>query len=70
MIYMLLAKTALMYACQKGNFEIALMLISAGADINAKDENGKTVLNYAAEGGNTEIMKLLLAQGADNGTKK
>lgn len=65
----LYGRSALMYACQKGNFEVALTLISAGADINAKDENGKTVLNYAAEGGNAEIMKLLLAQGADTGTK-
>lgn len=63
-------KTALMHACKNGNFEVAITLISAGADINAKDNNGKTVLNYAAKGGNVEIMKLLLAQGADNGVKK
>lgn len=59
-----LDKTALMWACKGGNFEAAITLISAGADINAKDINGKTVLNYAAEGGNTKIMELLLAQGA------
>lgn len=63
-------KTALMCACKNRKFEVALTLISAGADINAKDRNGKTVLNYAAEGRNVEIMKLLLAQGADNGVKK
>ncbi|MGX2983374.1 ankyrin repeat domain-containing protein [Helicobacter sp. 23-1045] len=56
--------TALMRACKSGNFEVVLTLISAGADINAKDKNGKSVLNYAAEGGNTKIMELLLAQGA------
>lgn len=62
--------TALMWACKNGHYEIALTLITAGVDINAKDSSGKTVLNYAAEGGNTEIMKLLLAQDADNGAKK
>ena len=63
-------ETALMVTCQKGNFEVALTLISVGADINAKDKDGKTVLNYAAEGGNAEIMKLLLSQGAVRGVKK
>ena len=57
-------ETVLMIACEKGNYEVALTLISAGADINAKDKNGKSVLNYAAEGGNTKIMELLLARGA------
>lgn len=57
-------RTALMYACKNGNFEMALTLISAGADINARDRDNKTVFNYAAEGGNTKIMELLIAQGA------
>ena len=62
-------KTALMWACQKGHFEVAITLISSGTDINAKDKNGKTAINYSAESGNVELMKLLLAQGADTGAK-
>lgn len=63
-------KTTLMWACQSGHFEIAITLISSGADINIKDKNGKTAINYAAENGNVKPIKLLLAQGADTGAKK
>ena len=34
-------KTALMWACQSGHFEVTITLISSGANINAKDKNGK-----------------------------
>lgn len=59
--------TALMLACKNGYYEVALALIMAGADINAKDIKGKSISQYAAEGGNAEIIKLLLSQGASNG---
>lgn len=62
--------TALMSACQNGYYEVAIILITAGADINAKDIKGKSVSQYAAEGGNVKIMELLLAQGANSGAKK
>ncbi len=39
-------------------------LLSAGADINAKDKNAKTALTLAKEKGNEEIVKLLKAAGA------
>lgn len=61
--------TALMLACKNGHYEVALTLITAGADINAKDIKGKSVAQYAAEGGNIKIMELLLARGADSGIK-
>lgn len=57
-------ETALMRASKLGLYEVVLALISAGADINAKDTSYKNVLNYAAEGGNTKIMELLLSRGA------
>lgn len=60
--------TALMLACKNGHYEVALTLITAGADINAKDINDKSVSQYAAEGGNAKIMELLLAQGMNNST--
>ncbi len=60
--------TALMWACKNGHYEVALTLITFGADINARNINGKSVSQYAAEGGNTKIMELLLARGANSGT--
>jgi hypothetical protein len=44
--------------------EAARMLIEAGADIHAEDEDGETPLLTAAEWGNTEAVRLLLAKGA------
>ena len=44
---------------------IVEILISNGADINARDNNGKTALSYAVENGYTEIAELLIAKGAD-----
>jgi ankyrin repeat protein len=35
------------------------MLLDAGADINAKDKDGKTALYFAKTSKNTEILKLL-----------
>ncbi|MBQ5384845.1 MAG: ankyrin repeat domain-containing protein, partial [Treponema sp.] len=41
-------KTPLMYACEYTNsLEVIRMLIEHGADISAKDENGKSALDYA-----------------------
>ena len=42
-------QTPLMLASQKGEVEIAKLLISKKADIHAKDKNGKSALHYAAE---------------------
>ena len=61
--------TALMLACKNCHYEVALALITAGADINAKDIKDKSVSQYAAEGGNTKIMELLFAQGANIGVR-
>jgi len=40
------------------------LLLSKGADINAKENNGKTALSYAVEGSCTEIVELLRKHGA------
>ena len=41
------------------------MLITHGADPNAKNKAGKTPLMIAAENGNTEALRALIENGAD-----
>ena len=41
------------------------LFISAGADVNAIDNNGRTALIWAAFSGCTEMAKLLISAGAD-----
>ena len=50
-----------------GALDIAVFkyLISKGADVNAKDNNGGTPLHISAYSGYTEIVKYLVSQGAD-----
>ena len=44
--------------------QLAETLISSGADVNAKDQQGQTPLHYAAQRGYTDIAELLIANGA------
>ena len=52
-------------ACDKGNYNIARLLIEAGADINNKDSSSNTILMVACFNSNVMIVKLLLEYGAD-----
>ncbi len=52
-------------AAESGNIEALKKHLSAGGDVNAKDERGKTPLHFAADYGHREIAKLLIAEGAD-----
>jgi len=55
--------TPLMTAAQKGYVEIANMLVTAGANIDAfTPEGSRTALVYAIDKGHTEIAKLLIAK--------
>lgn len=56
--------TALQLAVGSNNLELAKLLISSGANINAAD-TGMTALEEAARNNNTNLAKLLLEAGAD-----
>ncbi len=58
-------KTALHRAAISGHKEVAELLLTEGADVNAIDWFRYTPLHYAAEKGRTEIAELLIAKGAD-----
>ena len=48
-----------------GNIEAVKQHLAAGAEVNAKDEDGWTPLHLAAEEGHKETLKLLIDKGAD-----
>ncbi|MFN8388659.1 MAG: protein kinase [Bdellovibrionota bacterium] len=56
--------TKLLHAIQVGNLDGVLTLLSAGADVNTADANGKTALMWALESGKADIAKVLLENGA------
>jgi len=55
----------LLEAIRKGDTEQVRLLISKGADVNAKDEEDKTPLHHAAEVGEIQVVQLLIKAGAD-----
>jgi hypothetical protein len=57
--------TPLFFAADRGNTEIAKLLIERGADVTIKDTYyGASALTWAAEKERTEIIRLLLAKSA------
>jgi hypothetical protein len=56
-------------AALKGNIEAVKQHLAAGADVNAKNEDGVTPLDHATLWGHKEIVELLLAKGADLNAK-
>ena len=59
------SETALHMAADFGHVECVALLLEAGADKDAADENGQTALHAAAWNGHSEVVKLLLEAGAD-----
>jgi hypothetical protein len=61
--------TALMLAAMGGKREMAEMLISNGAEVNAISRDGNTALMFTALFGHRDVMQLLLEHGADTKIK-
>jgi hypothetical protein len=59
----------LMAAAENGNADSVKALISAGADVNAKDNDVGTALHYAAHKGHKDVAQLLLANKASVNAK-
>ena len=57
--------TALLFATEAGNVEMARLLVEAGADKDLPGQFGYTALMLAAETGHEEMARLLLEAGAD-----
>jgi len=57
-------RTALMGAAFFGHEEVVRLLLSRGADVNARCCEGATPLIYATMGGRRAVVELLLANGA------
>ncbi|MEJ1241377.1 ankyrin repeat domain-containing protein [Chryseolinea sp. T2] len=56
-------------ACAISNYEIAALLIKAGADVNARQHSGVTPLHSAAHNGQAKLAKLLIDNGSDVNVK-
>ena len=63
------ADRALFQAVKDINIEAAKQAIADGADVNAKDQNGRTPLQLAALKGHKEVAELLITKGADVNAK-
>ena len=58
--------TLLHLASKTSNLQLIRLLIQAGGDVNAQDEDGDTPLHWAmARKGNYEVARLLIENGAD-----
>ena len=56
--------TPLLEAARYGHEDITRVLIAAGADIKAKDRDGKTALMLAVQGDHEEVVRVLKQAGA------
>jgi hypothetical protein len=59
----------LLLACRSGNFEMAEMLVCAGAGVSAANERGDTPLLAAVGAGKLALAEMLVSKGADVNAK-
>jgi ankyrin repeat protein len=57
--------TPLMVAAINNHGIIVSFLISSGANVNARDDEGRVALMFAAQFGHVDIVKMLLAKGSN-----
>ena len=55
--------TPLFLACQKGDLDLAQMLLDRGADVNLGKTTGSSPLHISVENGHRALVELLLARG-------
>lgn len=55
----------LLNAAKQGQLELIKSLVDTGANLDAKDTNGRTGLMLAAEMGRTKVLRYLLSKGVD-----
>lgn len=55
-------------ATTRGEIDKVRLLVSEGADVNAKDKFSQTALMYASRVGNIDLVHLLVESGADLNT--
>lgn len=56
-------------ACVGGNADVAELLLRCGAEIDARDRDGKTALMIAVINGQQKLVELLLEKRADLNVK-
>ena len=61
--------TLLHYSCSGGHVELSGALLERGADVHAKDPEGRDACYYACGGGNLALVALLLDKGASPHTR-
>ena len=59
----------LLTASSKGDYVSVKRLLKVGADVNAKDKDGRATLYYAVSSGHVETVEALLAAGANVNVK-
>ena len=58
-------RTALHYACRRGNHDVVRLLLDHGCDLSLKEPDGRSPLHFAAAYGSREMVLELLGRGAE-----